>query len=259
MRSFAIYDLAGAEPTLVFLPGLGFPSVPSFLTVATHPRLREHRAILVDLLGTGTSDHPATFSYAIEDQTETVAAILDHEGLERCVVVGHSLGGTIAIDLASKRLDLVGNLVVCEANITSGGGAAIRHIASFARSEFVDRIHAESLEEWRQAAIAGDATSSRLLSALEGAAPEGVYESAVTLVNLADSFMDRFSRLPMPCSFVYGEESVPARSDDARPDAPDPTELEARGIRTAVVPNAGHLMMWDNPDGLAGVLSSVIH
>ncbi len=62
----------------------------------------------------------------MENHAETVASILDHENIKSAIVVGHSMGGTVAIILAISRPDLVSKLIVGEGNIVPGGGGSYK-------------------------------------------------------------------------------------------------------------------------------------
>ncbi len=70
----------------------------------------EHRVIRVDLLGHGGSEKPKA-GYAIEDQARGVAEALSELDVDRAIVVGHSLGGTVATALATESPDLVAGVV----------------------------------------------------------------------------------------------------------------------------------------------------
>jgi pimeloyl-ACP methyl ester carboxylesterase len=69
-----------------------------------------HRVIRVDLLGFGGSQKPSS-GYAIEDQAGLVAGALDQLGVQGAVVVGHSMGFSVAIALADRATQLVDRLV----------------------------------------------------------------------------------------------------------------------------------------------------
>lgn len=252
------HEISGDGKTLIYLPGLSFPSLVNFLSVATHPELRGYHAIFVDYLGSGFSDHPDDFSHSMEDHAQTVASILDHEGVNNCTVIGHSMGGTVGIVLALKRPDLVSNLIVSEANVTPGGGVTTRHIASFSKAEYVEKVFPASLEEWHQAAIEGDAKAKFLAGAWGTVDPVGLYENSVALVGLERSFKEQYLQLPIRCTFVYGERTLPESFGDIRADAPDPKELEEHGIQIGIVPNTGHGLMLDNLDGFVKVLRKSI-
>ena len=238
---------------MVYLPGLSIPSILNFLPVVTHPGLAGRHATLVDNLGTGLSDHPTGFSYSMEDHAETVAEILDSEQLSGCTVVGHSMGGTVAIMLALKRPDLVANLIVGEPNLTPGGGPATSHIASFSRDDYVSKIYPEELGQWRKGAIAGDPMNAFLLSAWGTADPSGLHGNSMSLVNLDDAFKNRYLSLPIRRTYIYGEHSLSDGPEDVTAD-----ELQAHGVTVSVVSSAGHGLMLENLDGFVEALRQAI-
>src|SRR4051794_607587 len=110
------HDLPGQAPTCVYLHGLGSASSADFPLIVRDPQLTGYRAVLIDLLGFGYSDRPATFPHTMEAHADTVARLLDHLGIDQCHLVGHSMGGSVAIALAAARPDLVSGLVVAECN-----------------------------------------------------------------------------------------------------------------------------------------------
>ncbi len=78
------------------------------------PRLaREHRVIAVDLLGHGGSEKP-TGGYSMPEQGALVAEALGRLGVRNAEVVGHSLGGPVAIALTEQSPQLVDRLVVID-------------------------------------------------------------------------------------------------------------------------------------------------
>jgi len=248
------YDISGKGDTVVYLPALSFPAIANFLPVATHPKMPDHRAILIDNLGSGFSDHSESFGYTMEEHARTVASILDHENIKNATVVGHSMGGTIAVLLALSRPDLVSNLVVGEGNITPGGGTGTRSIASHPKIEYVEKVFPALRARYFQAAVDGDAVASRMTGLWSTVNATGLYGNSKALVELDPSIEARFLNLTIPCTFVYGEKSMPKNAHEAGPDAPEPGKLEAHGIKIGVVPNAGHAQMFENLDGFVDVL-----
>lgn len=78
------------------------------------PRLdRGHRVIAADLLGHGGSEKPSS-GYSIPNQAALLAQALAKLGVERAEVVGHSLGGPVAIALAERAPRLVSRLVTID-------------------------------------------------------------------------------------------------------------------------------------------------
>jgi pimeloyl-ACP methyl ester carboxylesterase len=78
------------------------------------PRLaRQHRVIAVDLRGHGGSEKPSS-GYSVPDQASVVAEVLGRLGVRNAEVVGHSLGGPVAIALAEQSPQLVDRLVAID-------------------------------------------------------------------------------------------------------------------------------------------------
>jgi len=74
---------------------------------------KHHRVIAVDLLGHGGSEKPAS-GYSVMSQAEVVAEALCRLGVRNAEVVGHSLGGPVAIALAEHSPRLVNRLVTVD-------------------------------------------------------------------------------------------------------------------------------------------------
>ena len=71
---------------------------------------RNHRVIRIDLLGHGGSQKPSG-GYGIDEQAALVAAALDQLEVQGAVVVGHSMGFSVATALAQQSSQLVDRLV----------------------------------------------------------------------------------------------------------------------------------------------------
>jgi len=75
---------------------------------------RSHRMVAPDLLGFGRSERPARRErYALEAQARLMLQVLDELGLDRAVLVGHDLGGTVAVHMTALAPERVAGLVLC--------------------------------------------------------------------------------------------------------------------------------------------------
>jgi pimeloyl-ACP methyl ester carboxylesterase len=61
---------------------------------------RDHHVIAVDLKGSGRSDKPFDDSYGVLDQVKLLQRLIEGRGLSALTLVGHSLGGGVALALA---------------------------------------------------------------------------------------------------------------------------------------------------------------
>lgn len=108
-------EAAGAEPPILLVHGWCCDHTyfaPQFERYAS----RGHRVVAVDLRGHGQSDKPDG-SYSIEVFTDDVAWICERIGLEKPVVIGHSMGGIVAFDLAVRYTTLSSAVVMLDAAI----------------------------------------------------------------------------------------------------------------------------------------------
>jgi pimeloyl-ACP methyl ester carboxylesterase len=108
------YETHGDGPPLILLHG-GLMTGESFGPIL--PALAEcHRVILVDHQGHGRTadiDRPIDHRFMADD----IAALIDHLGLDKPDVVGYSLGGQVALQVAIRHPEKVGRIVAAAANI----------------------------------------------------------------------------------------------------------------------------------------------
>ncbi|GAB3796058.1 hypothetical protein GCM10027605_03210 [Micromonospora zhanjiangensis] len=108
------YETHGAGRPMILLHG-GLMSGESFGPIL--PSLTDHhQVVLVDLQGHGRTadiDRPLDVALMADD----IAALIDHLGLDRPDVVGFSLGGGVALQVAARHPGKVRRLVMASAGI----------------------------------------------------------------------------------------------------------------------------------------------
>ncbi len=103
------YEEHGRGYPVLLIQGLGYPSGMWFMQV---PALsRRFRAIVMDNRGVGKSDKPDG-EYTIGLMASDVAGLLHSLGIPKTHVVGVSMGGYVAQELALNHPDLVDRLVL---------------------------------------------------------------------------------------------------------------------------------------------------
>lgn len=106
------YERAGTgDPELLFVPGWCCDHTAFRPQFAHFSRTRS--ATAYDLRGVGQSGRPAS-GYSIPELADDVANLCAEVGIERPVVVGHSLGGMIAVDLAARYPSVPAALVLVD-------------------------------------------------------------------------------------------------------------------------------------------------
>lgn len=100
------------QPAILMLPGALSPRL-SFRKVAQG--LAPHmRAIAVDFPGFGDSEKPSAqrYAYGVVAFAEAIADLFGGLGLSRAHLLGHGLGGAVALRLAASRPELVKRLAL---------------------------------------------------------------------------------------------------------------------------------------------------
>jgi len=120
-------------------------------TLATR-HLPEFAIIAPDLIGHGRSSWAAPWN--IDANVGALAALLEADADDPVVVVGHSFGGAVALNLAAARPDLVAALVLLDPAVGLDGGW-MRDIADdmFASPDYTDREEARAEKvngSWRE-------------------------------------------------------------------------------------------------------------
>lgn len=108
------YDLTnGSSQSYVFVHGWCC-NREYFAPQAKYFATRGHTVLTLDLRGHGVSTVPEGTSITIADFAADVAAIIAASGLDKPILVGHSMGGTIVLNLAVDYPEHVGGIVMVD-------------------------------------------------------------------------------------------------------------------------------------------------
>lgn len=158
------YRVDGEGEPVLLIMGMGAPLEGWELQVAA--LARRYRVISFDNRGVGRSDKPMG-RYSISSMVEDARQLLDHVGVTQAHVVGISMGGMIAMELAALHPGRVSSLVLAATSAvadtrlrwTIGRGAA-RVTAAMARASgsTADRLQAaqeETIKIWLPLVFSG--------------------------------------------------------------------------------------------------------
>jgi pimeloyl-ACP methyl ester carboxylesterase len=228
-----------ATETLVFVHGSGDSGAVWAPLIALLPHLR---VVALDLPGHGALvDEPGPAEVSVADYVAFVRAEVDKLGATQPTLVGHSLGGAIALRLTLDTPELVGRLALV------GSGARLRVAPAF-------------LEAARAASPAGVPAITQLAFAEQHAdeaaryqaqrAPtaSGILYRDLAACNQFDA-MGEVARITQPTLLIVGE------GDRMTP--PKYSEYLAAQIPNAkliVIPDAGHYAQIEQPQRVADAL-----
>jgi pimeloyl-ACP methyl ester carboxylesterase len=101
---------AGDGDPVICIHGLGGTKASFLTTVAA--LAESHRVLALDLPGFGDSEKPITAAYDAPYFADSVVGLLDELGIERAHMIGNSMGGRVAIELALTHADRVGKVAL---------------------------------------------------------------------------------------------------------------------------------------------------
>jgi pimeloyl-ACP methyl ester carboxylesterase len=249
-RAFLRYiEVPGDDPPLLWLHGWQCSSTGELMPAAVQAPLRGRRSLLIDFLGHGYSDKPLDFAYTSEAHARTIVALIDALRLRECGLVGHSMGGAVAVHVAMARATIVSLLVLAEPSIDAEGGEPL---GGQTEAQFVERGFGELLEaQAKEAEAMPDGLRAAHLGITRLVEPHALHREAVSLARgTKPSVRSVLGNLPMPRCYLRGERS------DPEPDLE--RDLAAMGVGWKVVPKTGHPMGLQNPEGLAQTIAEVL-
>jgi pimeloyl-ACP methyl ester carboxylesterase len=234
--------------TIAWIHGLGSASTLTFAQAARHPALAGITSLLIDLPGHGLSDRPASWTYTIEDHAAIICRVLTEIEAGPLPVIGHSMGGSIAIACAATSSGLMERLIVAEPPVDPGMGDTSAHIAAQAESRFVDRGYRALIRATELQATNGDLQAAEWLRTLKIASPVALHRSATSMIaDRSPTLRSQLLGLTIPWAWISGDQTPPLVPP-----------LELPGHKGYVVQDAGHAMMTDNLDGFAEAIVAAL-
>ena len=213
------------------------------------------RVIRPDLRGHGRSTRPPR-GYHWSDHCRDVEAVLDAAGVDRAEIVGFSLGGGIALEMAVERPDRVGKLVLMSPVMPDRPFdpefmANLKAVAFVARTE---GIQAAMEGPWMQSPLfAASLAKPGVLEALSEIVKD--FPGAEYLAEARDrverdwTVPDRLGEITVPTLVLVGEREMPGFLAFAKE--------AAQGIPSAtleIIPDSGHLLPLEAEDLVASMI-----
>jgi len=202
----------------------------------------EFRCFTPDLPGHGTN---AAIPFSLEDATRGITELIEAEAGGQAILVGLSLGGYVAMDVAARRSDLVGGLVLAGVTVEPGGlrSAPFRALA---------RLYGSAPEPWlvRQQVRSFRRYPARIADPI--LADGFTFRSGAAAVRslVGERFRSRLAAYPGPILLVNGQRGLLFRLG-ARSFA-----AAAIDARTVVIRGAGHRSNLDEPEAFTAAVRS---
>lgn len=212
----------GAKQTVVCIHGLG-ANLQSFTYALTPILEREFRVIALDRPGCGYSERDGAERAPLAEQARMIMEFLDKQGVARPVLVGHSLGGALSLQMALDYPEKIAGIALLAPatqpmenppaifkplNIASGflrnamGRTLAGALAPMSAKKTVDFVFSPEIPPEDFATRGGGALGLR---------PEGFIAASEDLVAggpSLEAMAQRYGALKTPGVLLYGSEDA---------------------------------------------------
>jgi pimeloyl-ACP methyl ester carboxylesterase len=240
------YEVHGeGSPALVFVHGWSCDR--SYWAGQLEPFSRQFKVVAVDLAGHGESGLGRK-AWTMESFGDDVAAVVKKLGLERVILIGHSMGGDVIAEAARRLPGRVVGLVWLDTYKQLGRGRTAEEVEAFAakfRANFVDTT---------RVFVRGMFLPSSDRSLVERVAMDmSAAPPTVALGAMESAFS--YSRT-MPRTLVQLNLRVIAINPDNGPT--DVASLQRYGVQVIFMPGVGHFLMMEDAERFNGLLRTAI-
>ena len=217
------------------------------------PHLPESiRAFALSLRGHGDSSRPEA-GYHARDFAADAAAFMDALHIEAAVIVGHSLGSSIAqrfaIDYPERSLGIV--LVGSFASLANS--PAPRELWEVV-STLEDPVDPDFVREFQESTLAQPVPPEFFETVVHESLklPNRVWR-AVVAASMQEDFSGELNKIKAPTLLVWGDQDgmVPQSDQDAQ-------TATIAGARLEVYPGVGHAVHWEAPERFASDLATFV-
>lgn len=249
---FALFAGDSGEP-VVFLHGIG--GQPELFRPQLSAFGRAHRCVAWEMPGYGRTTLPAATCFA--SLAEALGRLMDRAAAPRAHLVGHSMGGMVALEFAARSPGRVLSLAI------SGSSAAFGGSTGAWQAEFIAK-RTRPLDEGKGMAgiapavvdgLLGDAPAPEARSAAiaaMSAIPEPAYRAALDCLVKFDR-RDALAGLAMPVLLLAG-----GRDMVASPELMKKMQSKIPGAQYAEIAGAGHLANIEKPQAFNDVLATFL-
>ena len=250
------YHQAGSGKPVVMIHGSG-PGVSAWANWRLIlPEVSQHfAAYALDIVGFGKTDKPADCAFTHDDRVNQVINFIEMLGLGRVLLIGNSMGGSLALAVAVRRPDLVEKMVLMGSvgvsfPITEGLAEVWGYRPSLEKMRRLIDLFA-----WNKALVTDELAKLRYEASIQPGYQEA-YERAFPAplqqhVEAMSIPEDRIAQLHTPALVIHGRE-----------DRIIPLEVGLRIYR--LLPNAdmhifGHCGHWTQIEKTADFTTQVLH
>ncbi len=256
----------GEGRDIILIPGLtSHPDIWEPLVARLEGDWRVHMIHIQGFAGAPTMDNidgPVSAPVA-----EDIARYIREQGLEDAVVVGHSMGGTIAMMLAARHPDLVDRLVVIDmipfmGNVFGGANATPESVAPIA-DQITAGMVSSTPEQWRASSTASITGMVQTESLRTGPIEDSVNSDPVVAGHamrelIVTDLRPELAAITAPTEVIYVTFNGPGMSPEVTDAIYAASYANLEGVALKRIDDSAHFIMLDQPDALAEAINAFL-
>ena len=211
-------------------------------------------AFALSARGHGDSSRPET-GYGYTDMARDVRAFMDAVGVEKAVIVGHSMGSLVAQRFAVDYPQRLAGLVLMGAFPSLFRNPDLSEFYRSAIAPLADPIDAGFVREWQRSTLARPMAEDHFNAVVSETlkVPARVWRSAFEAFLSTPDFSAQLTGVTVPTLIAWGDEDAYANRDSQ-----ERLRAALRGARFLHYQGGGHGFHWEDPERFAADLGAFL-
>ncbi|ALO39378.1 alpha/beta hydrolase [Alcaligenes faecalis] len=229
------------RPAVIIVPGITSPAVTWGFVGEQFGK--HFDTYIQDVRGRGLSEAVEGMDYSLEAQADDLIALAQALGLKDYIVVGHSMGARIGLRAAHKNSDGLNRLVMVDPPVSGPGRRAYPSKLPWYVDSMAMARKGCTAEDMRAFCPTWTEEQLQLRAQWLHTCHEPAILASFEGFHTDDIHVD-FPHLKVPALLMTAERGDVVRDEDV-------AEIQqlASGVQHVRVPNAGHMIPWDNEAG----------
>lgn len=231
------YTDSGKGTVLLFLHG--FPLDQSLWKRQVNFFQKKYRVITLDLPGLGQSRVPVIGKFNLDDYSDIMRNFLSYLKIEQVILIGHSMGGYVALEFCRKNKEMVTKLILVDTKVDSDTSEKRQKRMLFIKQLQQDKIDGFIQDQMDSLFI----HSVRNIAMVKKIIEKNNKENLIILLRAMvkrKAYWDVLFRISVPVLLLVGEND---------PMLKDMEKIIKKFLEFSFfkIPNAGHISFLDRP------------
>ena len=220
----------------------------------------DHHVLALDQRGHGDSEWADPPEYSYERYAADLAEVVEKLDLRDFVLIGHSMGGTVALEFAAAYPGRVGKLIVVDSTLQMNAErvAALRDVGARkgsshpSRAEFIARFRLRPAGTLATPAVIRHLAGSSARQSSDGRWRHKFDRNVYATRETTDG-LPRWNHIRVPALLIKAE-----RSQRISPQVFAEVKARCPQVQLTEVPNCDHHVTLDNPSGFVSAVRSFL-